>query len=54
MSILAFAPRQLQQDGNWQSCEMDKTMSCGALPSRREDVTGLDRHIGGYCRQVRE
>ena len=40
MNILAFAPRQLQQDGNWQSCEMDNMRATFAAEFAGGEASG--------------
>lgn len=40
MTVIAFAPRQVQQDGNWQSCELDKMRTTFATELASGEASG--------------
>ncbi len=42
MSILAFAPPQMQQDGLWQSCELEKMQTTFAAELASGEASGWD------------
>jgi hypothetical protein len=42
MNIVSFAPRQLQQDGTWQSCELDEMHATFAAELASGKASGWD------------